>query len=91
MRSVEVALEYGAKASFLVDYADELQDEWFTGVETIGLTSGASGTEILVKDVLSTLQQHGLNVVQEVTAAEESLLFSLPPELRKDMKAVGQA
>ena len=91
VRLVEVALEYGAKASHLVDYAEEIQDEWFTGVETIGLTSGASVPEILVKDVLATLQQHGFNDVQVVTAAEESLLFSLPPELRKDMKAAGQA
>jgi len=91
VRLVEVALEYGAKASFLVDYAEEIQDEWFTGVETIGLTSGASVPEILVKDVLATLQQHGFNDVQVVTAAEESLLFSLPPELRKDMKAAGHS
>jgi 4-hydroxy-3-methylbut-2-enyl diphosphate reductase len=91
VRLVEVALEYGAKASFLVDYAEEIQNEWFNGVETIGLTSGASVPEILVKDVLATLQQHGFNDVQVVTAAEESLLFSLPPELRKDMKAAGQA
>jgi 4-hydroxy-3-methylbut-2-enyl diphosphate reductase len=91
VRLVEVALEYGAKASYLVDYAEEIQDEWFTGVETIGLTSGASVPEILVTDVLATLQQHGFNDVEVVTAAEESLLFSLPPELRKDMKAAGQA
>jgi 4-hydroxy-3-methylbut-2-enyl diphosphate reductase len=91
VRLVEVALEYGAKASHLVDYAAEIQDEWFTGVETIGVTSGASVPEILVKDVLATLQQHGFDDVQEVTAAEESLLFALPPELRKDMKAAGQA
>jgi 4-hydroxy-3-methylbut-2-enyl diphosphate reductase len=91
VRLVEVALEYGAKASYLVDYAEEIQDEWFTGVETIGLTSGASVPEILVKDVLATLQQHGFKDVEVVTAAEESLLFSLPPELRKDMKAAGQA
>jgi 4-hydroxy-3-methylbut-2-enyl diphosphate reductase len=91
VRLVEVALEYGAKASYLVDYAEEIQDEWFTGVETIGLTSGASVPEILVTDVLATLQHHGFNDVEVVTAAEESLLFSLPPELRKDMKAAGQA
>ncbi len=91
VRLVEVALEYGAKASYLIDYAEEIQDEWFTGVETIGLTSGASVPEILVKDVLATLHEHGFKDVQEVTAAEESLLFALPPELRKDMKAAGQA
>ena len=91
VRLVEVALEYGAKASHLVDYAEEIQDEWFTDVETIGLTSGASVPEILVKDVLATLHEHGFKDVQEITAAEESLLFALPPELRKDMKAAGQA
>jgi 4-hydroxy-3-methylbut-2-enyl diphosphate reductase len=91
VRLVEVALEYGAKASYLVDYAEEIQDEWFTGVETIGLTSGASVPEILVKDVLATLHEHGFHDVQEITAAEESLLFALPPELRKDMKAAGHS
>jgi 4-hydroxy-3-methylbut-2-enyl diphosphate reductase len=90
VRLVEVALEYGAKASYLIDYAEEIQDEWFAGVETIGLTSGASVPEILVKDVLATLHEHGFHDVQEITAAEESLLFALPPELRKDMKAAGQ-
>jgi 4-hydroxy-3-methylbut-2-enyl diphosphate reductase len=89
VRLVEVALEYGAKASYLVDYADEIQDEWFAGVETIGLTSGASVPEILVTDVLATLKEHGFHDVQEITAAEESLLFALPPELRKDMKVAG--
>jgi 4-hydroxy-3-methylbut-2-enyl diphosphate reductase len=91
VRLVEVALEYGAKASHLVDYAEEIQDEWFTGVETIGLTSGASVPEILVTDVLATLHEHGFKDVEVVTAAEESLLFSLPPELRKDMKAAGHS
>ena len=91
VRLVEVALEYGAKASYLVDYAEEIQDEWFTGVETIGLTSGASVPEILVKDVLAALHEHGFHDVEVVTAAEESLLFSLPPELRKDMQAAGHS
>ncbi len=91
VRLAEVALEYGAKASHLIDYAEEIQDHWFEGVETIGVTSGASVPEILVKDVLATLHEHGFQDVQEVTAAEESLLFALPPELRKDMKAAGQA
>jgi len=90
VRLAEVALEYGAKASHLIDCAEEIQDHWFAGVETIGVTSGAFVPEILVKDVLATLAEHGFRDVQEVTAAEETLLFSLPPELRKDMKAAGQ-
>jgi len=91
VRLAEVALEYGAKVSHLIDYAEEIQDHWFADVETIGVTSGASVPEILVKDVLATLADHGFRDVQEITAAEETLLFSLPPELRKDMKAAGQA
>ena len=91
VRLAEVALEYGAKVSHLIDYAEEIQDHWFTDVETIGVTSGASVPEILVKDVLATLAEHGFRDVEEITAAEESLLFALPPELRKDMKAAGQS
>ena len=59
VRLAEVALEYGAKASHLIDYAEEIQDHWFKDVETIGVTSGASVPEILVKDVLATLAEHG--------------------------------
>jgi len=89
VRLAEVALEYGAKVSHLIDYAEEIQEHWFDGVETIGLTSGASVPEILVKDVLATLAEHGFKDVETITASEESLLFALPPELRKDMKAAG--
>ena len=89
VRLAEVALEYGAKASHLIDYAEEIQEHWFEGVETIGLTSGASVPEILVKDVLAALTEHGFIDVETITASEESLLFALPPELRKDLKAAG--
>ena len=90
VRLAEVALEYGAKASHLVDFAQEIQEHWLNGVETIGLTSGASVPEILVKDVLAFLSERGFNDVQTITAKEETLLFSLPPELRKDLKAAGK-
>jgi 4-hydroxy-3-methylbut-2-enyl diphosphate reductase len=87
VRLVEVALEYGAKAAYLVDYASEVKDEWFIGVETIGVTSGASVPEILVNDLLKHLEVHGYLDVQEVKATEETLLFALPKELRADIKA----
>jgi 4-hydroxy-3-methylbut-2-enyl diphosphate reductase len=90
VRLAEVALEYGAKESHLVDFAQEIQEHWLDGVETIGVTSGASVPEILVKDVLAYLAEHGFSDVETVTAKEESLLFSLPPELRKDLKAAGK-
>ena len=87
VRLVEVALEYGAKAAYLVDYAAEVKDEWFNGVETIGVTSGASVPEILVDDLLKHLSTHGYGDVEEVRATEETLLFALPKELRADLKA----
>jgi 4-hydroxy-3-methylbut-2-enyl diphosphate reductase len=87
VRLVEVALEYGAKAAYLVDYAAEVKDEWFTNVETIGVTSGASVPEILVTDLLKHLDLHGYSNVEEITATEETLLFALPKELRADLKA----
>lgn len=87
VRLVEVALEYGAKAAYLVDYAAEVRDEWFEGVETIGVTSGASVPEILVDDLLKYLSLNGYADVQEVRATEETLLFALPKELRADLKS----
>ena len=90
VRLVEVAKEYGARAGYLIDYAAEVKDEWFEGVETIGVTSGASVPEILVTDLLKELARRGFTDVETVTAMEEHLLFALPPELRKDLKAAGK-
>ncbi|CAB4756839.1 unannotated protein [freshwater metagenome] len=87
VRLVEVALEYGTKAAYLIDYAAEVKDEWFDGVEVIGVSSGASVPEILVQDLLKELAKRGYGDVETVTAMEEHLLFSIPPELRKDLKA----
>jgi 4-hydroxy-3-methylbut-2-enyl diphosphate reductase len=86
VRLVEVALEYGAKAAYLVDYAKEVKSEWLAGVETIGVTSGASVPEILVDELLKHLASNGYGDVQEVRATEETLLFALPKELRADLK-----
>jgi 4-hydroxy-3-methylbut-2-enyl diphosphate reductase len=87
VRLVEVAKEYGTPNAYLIDYAAEAKDEWLTGVETIGVTSGASVPEILVDDLLKHLQSLGYHDVQEVRATEETLLFALPKELRADLKA----
>jgi 4-hydroxy-3-methylbut-2-enyl diphosphate reductase len=90
VRLVEVALEYGAKASYLIDYASEAKDEWLNGVKTVGVTSGASVPEILVKDLLSWLSERGFGEVETITAIEESLIFAMPQELRRDLKAAGK-
>lgn len=90
VRLVEVAKEYGAKQAYLIDYSSEVKEEWFNGVETIGVTSGASVPELLVRELLSDLAKRGFSDVKEITAMEESLLFALPPELRKDLRAAGK-
>ena len=82
MRLVEVALEYGAKAAYRVDYSTEIQQEWLDGVRSIGLSSGASVPEGLVREVLAELEDAGYRDIREVRTAEEDLIFSLPKELR---------
>ncbi|WP_371863051.1 4-hydroxy-3-methylbut-2-enyl diphosphate reductase [Microbacterium saccharophilum] len=84
VRLVEVALEYGAQAAYRVDYAHEIQQSWLDGVETVGVTSGASVPEVLVREVLDELGGAGYRDVEEIRTAEEDLLFSLPKELRQD-------
>ena len=90
VRLVDVSLEFGAKAAYLIDYAAEAKDEWLTGVNTIGVSSGASVPEILVRDLLDWLAARGFGDVETITATEEHLLFSLPPELRKELKLAGK-
>ena len=84
VRLVEVALEYGAKAAYRVDYASEVQQEWLEGVRTIGVTSGASVPEVLVQELLDDLADAGYGDVRATVTAEEDLVFSLPKELRQD-------
>ena len=83
VRLVEVALEYGAKAAYRVDYASEVKQEWLDGVSTVGVTSGASVPEELVQELLTDLADAGYSDVQQVKTAEEDLTFSLPKELRE--------
>jgi 4-hydroxy-3-methylbut-2-enyl diphosphate reductase len=90
VRLREVALEAGAAQAYRVDFARELQEEWFTSAHTVGVTSGASVPELLVKDVLVWLAERDFTDVEEVRTQEEHLVFALPPELRRDIKAARQ-
>ncbi|WP_335980723.1 MULTISPECIES: 4-hydroxy-3-methylbut-2-enyl diphosphate reductase [Streptomycetaceae] len=87
IRLVEVALQAGAGASYLVDFAEECEDAWLEGVRTVGVTSGASVPEVLVDGVLEWLAARGFDDVSVVTSAKESIQFSLPKELRRDLRA----
>lgn len=89
VRLVEVALDHGAKASYRVDFANEVDESWFEGVATVGVTSGASVPEVLVREVVDLLAQYGFNDVAEVTTAEEDIIFSLPKEIRGKLKEAG--
>ncbi|MGB6181935.1 MAG: 4-hydroxy-3-methylbut-2-enyl diphosphate reductase [Rhodococcus sp. (in: high G+C Gram-positive bacteria)] len=82
VRLVEVALAAGAKASYLVDYAKDIDLAWLDGVRTLGITSGASVPEVLVRGVIDLLAGHGFEDVNSVTTANETLVFALPRELR---------
>ncbi|MDO5076427.1 4-hydroxy-3-methylbut-2-enyl diphosphate reductase [Corynebacterium sp.] len=86
-RLVEVALQAGADASYLVDFASQVDPAWLEGVSTVGVTSGASVPEILVQDVLKLLAEYGFTDVEEVTTAAEKLVFSLPRVLRPQDRA----
>jgi 4-hydroxy-3-methylbut-2-enyl diphosphate reductase len=86
VRLVEVARDAGAAASYLVDDASEVRDEWLTGVTSVGLTSGASVPDELVFGVLDWLRERGYGDVVEVNSADEHLIFALPQELRRDLR-----
>jgi 4-hydroxy-3-methylbut-2-enyl diphosphate reductase len=87
VRLVEVALEAGAKAAHRVDDASEIDQAWLEGVESVSVTSGASVPEELVQGVLDFLNERGFPAARAVHTAEESLIFALPPELRRDLRA----
>lgn len=67
--------------SHLIDSWRDINPEWLDGVETIGITAGASAPEFLVEEVVSYLQTFGSATVEEINVIEEDVVFSLPPEL----------
>ncbi len=89
VRLVEVARESGAGAAHRIDAASQIDPAWLDGATTVGVTSGASVPEILVRDVLERLADVGFGTVEEVRTATEELMFSLPRELRADLRAAG--
>jgi 4-hydroxy-3-methylbut-2-enyl diphosphate reductase len=91
VRLAEVARSAGARAAYLVDFAHEIADEWLEDATTVGLTSGASVPDDLVMQVLDHLAERGFDEVAEVTTAQETLTFSLPQALKRDMRDTAAA
>ncbi|WRS31043.1 4-hydroxy-3-methylbut-2-enyl diphosphate reductase [Actinomycetaceae bacterium MB13-C1-2] len=89
VRLVEVAEEAGAKAAYRVDGAHELDPTWFEEAHTVGITSGASVPEILVRDVIEWLQERGMGEVEEVRTQVETITFALPRNLKNDLQSRG--
>ena len=77
----ELAERLGAKAH-LIDNAGEMQKDWFAGVDTVGVTAGASAPEVLIQEVLDTLQSWGGEKPEELSGILENVTFSLPKALR---------
>ncbi|MEO3754327.1 4-hydroxy-3-methylbut-2-enyl diphosphate reductase [Streptomyces sp. B6B3] len=90
-RMVEVALGAGAGAAHLVDNAAEIDESWLAGVSTVGLSSGASVPEVLVDEALEWLAARGFEDVEVVQPMKEHIQFSLPKELRRDLRAEAAA
>jgi 4-hydroxy-3-methylbut-2-en-1-yl diphosphate reductase len=83
VRLVEVALDSGANAAYLVDDASAVDPEWFAGASTVGVSSGASVPEVLVDGLLTRLSELGFSDVEEIEAVKERMTFALPRELRQ--------
>ncbi len=91
VRLVEVALEAGATSSYLIDFAHEIEPGWLDGAETVGVTSGASVPEDLVDGVLDRLAAAGYDDVRTVTTVQERLTFSLPQQLKRELRGAASA
>lgn len=80
-RLVEVCQQSGV-AAYLIDDSRDLRDDWFTDVDTVSVTAGASAPEHLVQDVLQTLRDRGYTSFEEMDIVDEDVRFNLPPELQ---------
>ncbi len=80
----EIAEQLG-KSAYLIDTAEDMNKEWFDGVDTVGVTAGASAPEVLVQAVINQLQDWGGETAVEIKGIEEKVVFTLPKELKLHM------
>ncbi|MEQ1976226.1 4-hydroxy-3-methylbut-2-enyl diphosphate reductase [Xenorhabdus sp. SGI240] len=86
-RLAELAQRVG-KPAYLIDSAKDIQAEWITGVNAVGVTAGASAPDILVQQVIERLKTFGAETVNELHGREENIVFEVPKELRVEVKEV---
>jgi 4-hydroxy-3-methylbut-2-enyl diphosphate reductase len=78
VRLVEVGLRAGARDAKLVDEAAHIDWSWFDGVQTLGLTAGASAPELLVQGVLAAVSERYEISIEEIATRRETVTFKLP-------------
>ncbi len=76
--------------AYLIDNASEMDKRWLDGVQSIGVTAGASAPEVLIQEVLQQLQDWGGDLPSELSGIEENVTFSLPKALRIPVTQVGK-
>ena len=76
--------------AYLIDNATEMNESWFDGIQSVGVTAGASAPEVLIQEVLQQLQNWGGDLPSELLGIEENVTFSLPKALRIPMTQVGK-
>ena len=76
--------------AYLIDNATEMDRRWFDGIQSVGVTAGASAPEILIQEVLQQLQDWGGDLPSELSGIEENVTFSLPKALRIPVTQVGK-
>lgn len=87
-RLVDVTRELGT-ASHLIDNAEQVHEDWLEGVETVGITSGASAPEELVTALVEFFRERGAEEVRELRTVDEDVRFMLPKEIRTELAARG--
>ncbi|WP_323839163.1 4-hydroxy-3-methylbut-2-enyl diphosphate reductase [Photorhabdus africana] len=86
-RLAELAQRVG-KPAYLIDSAEDIKEEWITGISLVGVTAGASAPDILVQQVIERLKSLGADSVQELHGREENIVFEVPKELRVEVKEI---
>ncbi|MEI8210215.1 MAG: 4-hydroxy-3-methylbut-2-enyl diphosphate reductase, partial [Methylococcales bacterium] len=79
----EIAEQLG-KVAYLIDTASDMQQSWFNGINSVGVTAGASAPEVLVQEVINQLKEWGGDAAIEIQGIEEKVVFSLPRGLKKE-------